>query len=92
MTRRADAQTRHPARDFPIERRASNLLERGIDYFAQYRRSDYYVDCISGGGRGAGVPLVERATEFKFIIDMKSATALRISSQSTLMQATLMIE
>jgi hypothetical protein len=26
MTRRADARTRHPARDFPIERRASNLL------------------------------------------------------------------
>ena len=46
MTRRADAQTRHPARDFPIERRASNLLERGIDYFAQYGRSDYYVDRI----------------------------------------------
>ena len=44
------------------------------------------------GGRGAGVPLVERAAEFKFIIDMKSATALRISSQSTLMQATRMIE
>jgi len=52
MTRRADAQTRHPARDFPIERRASNLLARGIDYFAQYRRSDYYVDCISGAGVG----------------------------------------
>ena len=92
MIRRADARTRHPARDFPLECRPNNLLGRGIDYFAQYRRSDYYVDCISGGGRGAGVPLVERATEFKFIIDMKSATALRISSQSTLMQATRMIE
>ena len=92
MTRRADARTRHPARDFPLECRPNNLLGRGIDYFAQNRRSDYYVDCISGAGVRAGVPLVERATEFKFIIDMKSGAALRISSQSTLMQATRMIE
>jgi len=52
MTRRADARTRHPARDFPLECRPNNLLGRGIDYFAQNRRSDYYVDCISGAGAG----------------------------------------
>jgi putative ABC transport system substrate-binding protein len=71
---------------------AGGLMAYGPNRLAMYRRAAVYVDKILQGAKPADLP-VEQPTEFDFVINLKTATALGLAiPQSVLQQATEVIQ
>jgi putative ABC transport system substrate-binding protein len=78
-----------PDRDFAA---AGGLMAYGPDPANSFRRAATYVDKILKGAKPADLP-VEQPTKFDFVVNLRSARALRLTiPQSVLMQATEVIQ
>jgi putative ABC transport system substrate-binding protein len=87
------AKARLPAmygfREFPD---VGGLMSYGANFSALYRRSATYVDKILKGAKPADLP-VEQPTRFEFVINMKTANALKLTfPQTILIRADHMIQ
>jgi putative ABC transport system substrate-binding protein len=60
------------------------LIAYGADFDQIHRRAGYFVDRIIKGQKPSDIP-VERATRFKFIINLKTANALGLTVPPTLL-------
>jgi len=60
------------------------LLAYGVSFPALWRRAPYFVDKILKGGKPATIP-VEQASRFEFIINLKTARALGLPIQQSLL-------
>lgn len=71
---------------------AGGLMAYGVNFPATFRRAAFFVDKILKGAKPGDLP-IEQATEFGFIINMKTAKALSIEiPQSIMVRATKVIE
>ena len=71
---------------------SGGLISYGPDLADQYRRAAGYVDRILKGAKPGDLP-VEQPTKFDFVVNLKTARALKLTlPQSILMQATQLIE
>jgi putative ABC transport system substrate-binding protein len=60
------------------------LLAYGVSFPALWRRAPYFVDKILKGGKPATIP-IEQASRFEFIINLKTARALGLPIQQSLL-------
>jgi putative ABC transport system substrate-binding protein len=68
------------------------LFGYGANFLALYRRAPVFVDKILKGTKPADIP-IERPTAFEFVINMKTAAALRVAVSSvTRLRADRIIE
>jgi putative tryptophan/tyrosine transport system substrate-binding protein len=71
---------------------AGGLMSYGPNFDRQTERAAYYVDRILNGASPADLP-VEQPTKFDFVINLKTAQALRLTiPQHVLLQATEVIQ
>jgi putative tryptophan/tyrosine transport system substrate-binding protein len=63
---------------------AGGLMSFGTNYPAMYRRAAAYVDKILRGAKPADLP-VEQPTKFEFVVNLKTAKALRLTIPQTLL-------
>jgi putative tryptophan/tyrosine transport system substrate-binding protein len=63
---------------------AGGLMSLGTNYPAMYRRAAAYVDKILRGAKPADLP-VEQPTKFEFVVNLKTAKALRLTIPQTLL-------
>ena len=64
----------------------------GVDQFAIFRRSAYFIDKILKGAKPADLP-IERTSKFDLTVNLKSTTALGLKlPQTVLLRADRVIE
>ena len=77
---------------FRIFTEGGGLMSYGLDQATYYQEACVYVDKILKGAKPADLP-IEQPTKFLFIINLKTAKALRLSlSQSLVARADRVIE
>jgi putative ABC transport system substrate-binding protein len=73
-----------PASGWPDFAVAGGLIGYGVNYLDMFRRAATFVDKILKGTKPADIP-VERATKFATIVNLKTAKALGIDMQTSLL-------